>query len=488
MSFYNKYRPSTLAEIDNSQVRKTILSLLTKPKEDLPHAYLFIGPRGTGKTTTARIVAKLFNCTNPSKSGEPCGECDICKAITNGSSIDIMEIDAASNTGVDNIRDLKDKIQLVPVQAKWKIYIIDEVHMLSTGAFNALLKTLEEPPPHTVFILATTDPHKVPATIQSRCLVLNFVKPALTEIVIALQRIAKGEQIQIDEDAYPLIAEAADGSFRDATKLFEQATLLDKHITKKTIEEMLKTTDVQLITTFISHLLRSDAVSLINQIELMLKDGADIKSFYVQILRELQKKLVQSVLSDNPDKRKLQQVTDVLHRYYADLRSTNFPELSLQIAVLTACEQPSTTQQTTSTVKTKIESVVTPSHPVKPPSVIKPPTTISSDVHPTTPTPPVSPQVDITTTLSVAGPFTTEQLTQHWSHVIDEVKKIHHATSGVLRSAKPNRVENGIVIIETSYAFHRDKLNESVAKDAITKAIKTLFGEKVNLEIMLGKK
>ncbi len=477
MSFYNTYRPTVLSEIDNAQVRKTISSLLSKKKEDLPHAYLFVGPRGTGKTTTARIVAKLFNCVSPNKQGEPCGLCDLCVAITNGTSIDILEIDAASNTGVDNIRDLKDKIQLAPAQATWKVYIIDEVHMLSTGAFNALLKTLEEPPPHTVFILATTDPHKVPQTIQSRCLLIQFAKPTVDEITIALKRIVTGENISIEDEAFRLLAEAADGSFRDATKLLEQASLLNTHITKKNLEEMLKTSTDESIQLFITNLLSYKPVLLIQQIDALIKDGTDIKMFYVNILKQLQKKLVHSVVSNSADVVKLTSITDILHRYYADVRSTNFPELSLQIAVLTACEQAYAGQQ--QSMQTHVNKQTPVSPPVSKPVMSTPQ---KQNISPSTQT------TNISQVLSVAGPLNLELLTTNWPHVIDEVKKIHHATSGVLRSAKPQQVNKGTVIIETLYAFHRDKLNETVAKDAIIKAIKLLFGEKVTLEIMLAKK
>ncbi|MEK7065675.1 MAG: DNA polymerase III subunit gamma/tau, partial [Patescibacteria group bacterium] len=191
MAFYRKYRPAVLSEVDNESVRAQLTSFLSKKKQDLPHAYLFTGPKGAGKTTAARLVAKIFNCEKPDKSGEPCGKCDACHLIAEARHLDVLELDAASNRGIDEIRALRDTIALAPSSAPYKIYIIDEVHMLTTEAFNALLKTLEEPPLHAVFVLATTDVHKVPATIISRCSHVSFARADPKALLNALRRIVK---------------------------------------------------------------------------------------------------------------------------------------------------------------------------------------------------------------------------------------------------------------------------------------------------------
>lgn len=474
MSFYNKYRPSTFAELDSSAVQKLLRSFLSKKKEDLPHAFLLTGPRGTGKTSTSRILAKLFNCTSPDKNGEPCGKCAICTSIAKGNALDVLEIDAASHTGVDNIRDIKDKIMLTPVQAAWKIYIIDEVHMLSTGAFNALLKTLEEPPAHTAFILATTDPQKVPETIKSRCLLIPFNKPDQKEMLQALQRIVTQEKLTVEPRALALIAEMADGSFRDAAKLLEQASLQSSTITTASISEILSLSDHTVVIRFLQAIEQNNAVAGIICIESLQKNATDIKGFFTAVIRELQKRLVTSVLEKKADTAELKRILDVFHTYYADIRYTNFPELTLQLAVLSVCTPAASQPQTAATPAPSVQ--VRPTATVANTPSTKPPSPLASE-----------PAASSTPQLST-NECTIETITTNWNHIIEEVKKIHHATAGVLRSAKPKMVTNNTLTLETAYAFHLEKLSEPQAKMAIIQSVKTLFGKTLALEINLGKR
>jgi DNA polymerase-3 subunit gamma/tau len=448
MSFYNTYRPKTLEEIDNEQVRNLITSLLSKKKEDLPHAYFLTGPRGVGKTTTARIIAKLFNCEHPKKTGEPCGSCKMCARIAQGTALDVLEMDAASNTGVDNIRDLKDKIMLSPVEGKWKIYIIDEVHMLSTGAFNALLKTLEEPPRNTIFILATTESQKVPQTIQSRCLNLQFKKPDTKEIVAALSRIAAKEGIKISKETLSMIAQAADGSFRDATKLLEQATLTSKEITQEVIQKILSLPQEKTVATFITLLQKKDAPALIVEIENMDKDGIDIKEFYLSLLKTLQRMLVSLVTTDTPSPwtiAEAQKTLNILLHFYHLIRGNVMPDLALELAILEICEA-------------------------------------NTDI------PLSKPEAKQLASKTITGNLTIEKLQEYWSDVISQLKPVNHSVAGVLRSARPKSIENGTLTIEAFYTFHKDKLSEASAKEAMAATIKTLFGEHVAVEVVLGKK
>ena len=232
---YRKWRPKTFADVvGQPQVTITLKNELMSGR--ISHAYLFTGSRGTGKTTCAKILAKAVNCLN-SADGDPCGECDMCRAVDNGSAMDIVEIDAASNNGVDNIRSLREEANFTPVAAKYRVYIIDEVHMLSTGAFNALLKTLEEPPAHVIFILATTEVHKLPATILSRCQRFDFRRIPPTEIAERLTYVTQQEDAEIDLQAALLIARLADGALRDALSLLDQCLGRSKTVTVEVVNE-----------------------------------------------------------------------------------------------------------------------------------------------------------------------------------------------------------------------------------------------------------
>ncbi len=235
VALYRKWRPQRFSEVVGQKVVVNIIQNAIKNNR-VSHAYLFAGPRGVGKTTVARILAKALNCEK-GPSVEPCNECSICRKITEGSSFDVLEIDGASNRGVDEVRALKERVNLTPVEGRYKVYIIDEVHMLTVEAFNALLKTLEEPPPHVIFILATTEPHKLPLTIRSRCQFLAFKPLEPSDMVPKLREVVESEGVSVEERVLLEIARRADGSMRDALSLLEQLLTLGENITLESLEK-----------------------------------------------------------------------------------------------------------------------------------------------------------------------------------------------------------------------------------------------------------
>lgn len=441
MAFYRTYRPQVITEIDNVSVREQLLELLNKDRSALPHAYLFSGPRGAGKTTAARVIAKLFNCTHPSASG-PCGKCDQCTSIAEGRNVDVLEIDAASNRGIDEMRQLRDAINLSPASSPYKVYIIDEVHMLTPEAFNALLKTLEEPPKHAVFVLATTDVGKVPATIRSRCISLVFGKATTEELVHALARIVKKEDLgRIDDEALAAIAGTVDGSFRDAVKLLEQVSFHKGKITKNVVRGLLSVNEEKTVETFLAHVVTHQAKEALTDIADLVSDGRDVKVFIVDCLTRLHQLLVEYVQGTVSSAWQGDDLKDLIRRFtqaYGELRMSPIASLPLELAVVEFCSAEDTTKQK-----------------------------------------------DDKNTL---GLLTLEKLTECWRDFIEATKPYNHSVAGVLRSARPKDVKDGIVTIEAFYKFHQEKLAEPKTREALSGLLKKLFGEKVRVEVTLGTK
>lgn len=271
---YRKYRPRVFADvIGQPQVTDTLKNEIKSDR--LAHAYLFTGSRGTGKTTCSKILAKAVNCLSP-KDGDPCGECEICRGLDNGSIMDVAEIDAASNNGVDDIRMLREEADFTPANTKYRVYIIDEVHMLSIGAFNALLKTLEEPPEHVIFILATTEVHKLPATILSRCQRFDFHRISPQDIADRLEYVCGCENASIDREAALLIAGIADGAMRDALSLLDQCMGHSSHITEETVRKTAGLADKSSLLTLTDALISHDIAAAVNMIDELHKSSKDM--------------------------------------------------------------------------------------------------------------------------------------------------------------------------------------------------------------------
>ena len=278
-ALYRKFRPDTFADVKGQDaIVQTLKNQINADR--IGHAYLFCGTRGTGKTTVAKILAKAVNCEHPI-DGNPCNECATCKAIAAGSSMNVIEIDAASNNGVDNIREIREETTYSPTEGKYKVYIIDEVHMLSIGAFNALLKTLEEPPSYVIFILATTEAHKIPITILSRCQRYDFKRISILTIADRLTQLMKEEQVEVEEKAIRYIARKADGSMRDALSLMDQciAFYLGQKLTYDNVLDVLGAVDTEVFSRMLRLILQNQVAELMKMLEDLVMQGRELGQF-----------------------------------------------------------------------------------------------------------------------------------------------------------------------------------------------------------------
>lgn len=282
MALYRAWRPMTFEDVVEQDTVITILKNAVMNNR-IAHAYLFCGTRGTGKTTMAKIFSRAINCLNP-QNGSPCNQCDICKGVLNGSILDVTEIDAASNNGVDNIRDIIEETAYATSVAKYKVYIIDEVHMLSTGAFNALLKTLEEPPEGVVFILATTEPQKLPSTIISRCQRYDFKRISHQGIIERLETICQSQGTEYDKAALAFIAQKADGALRDAISMLDQTMSSSGSVTLSGARQMTGSVNKDVVENFVEYILKSDTAGVIHVIDQMFTDGRDPATFIAELM------------------------------------------------------------------------------------------------------------------------------------------------------------------------------------------------------------
>lgn len=499
MVFYRKYRPQKISDLDSTAVRETLQAVLSK---NIPHAFLFTGPKGLGKTSTARIVAKAVNCEK--RDGiEPDNVCEQCIAITNGTNMDVMEIDAASNRGIDEIRDLKEKIRLSPVSSKMKVYIIDEVHMLTTEAFNALLKTLEEPPSHAMFVLATTEPHKIPATILSRCFHINFSLATNEEIVRSLKRVVKGEDLQIDESVLLAIAQMADGGFRDAVKLLEELVLVagDKKITKELLESSHKSSNVSgHVADMLMALKNSDTKKCLEIVGTVVSQGMDIRYFLQQVIEELHRMLlVQNGIRNHESPIKdvsfrvdeIRILVELLSRAYQETKFAVISQLPLELAIIEWCSQvtlsPSTDSSSSDAVAVTKDGITVASLRKQVGAIKK--------THALYGAPKKVKEEKVTIETSTVelehtsgdGTITKEWMDHFWNSLINEMKKHNHTAAGVLRSCTIKSYDSKELIISTAYSFHKERLEEFKTKDALVASVKMLTGKTVAVAIELKK-
>jgi DNA polymerase-3 subunit gamma/tau len=490
MVFYLKYRPQTIEELDSKAVRDALTSVLSG--KSVPHAFLFTGPKGLGKTSTARIVAKAVNCEQlaggmshvaHSKKGistsyapqatsqiEPCNKCYQCTSITNGTNIDVLEIDGASNRGIDEIRDLREKVRLAPASALRKVYIIDEVHMLTTEAFNALLKTLEEPPEHVIFILCTTEPHKVPATIVSRCLHITFKKATIEELIRSFKRITGIEKLKIDDEALSFIATLSDGSFRDGVKILEEMAAYGKTISKELVEEKYQIRNLaDQISEMLESLSKRDAKQGLQLVSKLNEQGVDIKYFMEQLISELHQMLLVEVgvnVSQKSEVRSLKleiedikQLVEFLAKAHTGFKYAVLPQLPLELAIIEWQQAQESVTHLSSRPSMKGERRDL-SHQ-----------SLGAG--------------DSSTPIESGLGMTNKGNEQVWSELINKVKIYNHSIAGVLRGCSLKSYDKDKLIIEAGFKFHKERLEEEKTRAIIEKVCEEIAGKQISVSVVL---
>ncbi len=444
MVFYRKYRPQKISELDLPDVREKLTSILSS--KNLPHAFLFTGSKGLGKTSAARILAKAINCT--STSAHPCNQCDNCISITNGSNIDVLEIDAASNGGVEEIRSLRERVKFASSSLKYKVYIIDEVHMLSTGAFNALLKTLEEPPSHVIFVLATTELWKLPPTVVSRTFQIQFEKPTDEQIAASLERVIKGEKLDVQKGVLERIAQISDGAFRDATKNLEQLVLNSngKKITQELFDATFKMGGLKdLVDELLIALSQKDGKKGLEIIEVLSSNGSDFKVVIEALVDRLRAQLMLKngieAEGQSIEQLTIEDINELLklsNEAYGELKLSVIPSLPLELLVVGYCILGKESEQ-----------------------------------------------VSVPIIASEAKQSPQQQPKNLLANLITELNITNKPGAALLRSAREASVENEVMTIITPFPIHADRLKSEKVLPDLLKAAENVANTKVEVKILV---
>lgn len=502
-ALYRVWRPKTFADVVGQEpIIRTLKNAIMQDK--FSHAYLFSGPRGTGKTSAAKIFAKTINCEHAPVE-EACGECSACRGIQDGSIADVIEIDAASNNGVEQIRDIRDKVKYAPSAVKYKVYIIDEVHMLSIGAFNALLKTLEEPPKHVVFILATTEPHKIPLTIISRCQRFDFKRINQQAMVNRMKEILEKEQITVSEDAVESVALAAEGGMRDALSLLDQAISYSEDVVE--LEDVLAVTGAvsqDRLTEVIRACVRQDVQTALEQVDLLIQDGKDPGRFVFDLiyyLRDLlmfqsapgMENILERVLVDDGFKQLAEEVDGAwiqdaiveLNRCQQEIKWANSPKVFVEIAILHIADQSapaasveaeavqqlnrkiSQLEQELKQLKQQPQAAAAPAEQPR-----RPARTGSKNSY-------RIPFERIRQVLSEATKDELKLVAEHWASFMDALKRQSAPAHATILNSKPRAASQNALIIGFKYEIHCSLALEH--KDTIESLLAERIGHQVTV-------
>ena len=501
-SLYRKYRPTTFAEdnlVGQGHVSRTLKNAIARNR--VAHAYLFCGPRGTGKTSTARLLAKAVNCLDPNPENRPCNNCEACIAINQNRATDVVEIDAASNRGIEDMRDLREQVKYAPTQLQTKFYIIDEAHRLTKDAFNAFLKTLEEPPPNTIFVLATTEPEELLETVASRCQRFDFHRIPADAMSMHLRNVADSEGIAIDDESIEIIVRQATGSARDALGLLDMLAVSagrdgTHQIDAALVRQMLGLSQDQRTVALLEAIAGKDIAAGLQVINDAVESGQDMRAFGRQIVSAL--RLLMLVRAGaNPAEaddtlRALAgrfELPDLLrvNRQFSEvdfaIRNGGFPQLPLELALVGSIVESGAPMPASTPV---IEQRPEPAPPARPqPQAAQPPAPRRQPdpVPPSAPAPQAKPQQPRKAPVAASGDV--EMFIRNWESIRTEVKTVDRKVDALLASTDPADFRGSTLYLVAAYPFHRGKLNEPRVREIIEDAVERITQQRVAVTTVL---